>query len=74
MNVYKTEKIENILKPNPYAGRGIIIGKSENSAVVAYFIMGRSENSRNRIFEEKGSEVIISLLQTATRQIQFMIF
>ena len=59
MNVYKTEKIENILKPNPYAGRGIIIGKSENSAVVAYFIMGRSENSRNRIFEEKGSEIII---------------
>ena len=59
MNVYKTEKIENILKPNPYAGRGIIIGKSENSAVAAYFIMGRSENSRNRIFVENGSEVII---------------
>lgn len=59
MNVYKTEKIENILKPNPYAGRGIIIGKSENAAVAAYFIMGRSENSRNRIFVENGSEVII---------------
>ncbi len=59
MNVYKTEKIENILKPNPYAGRGIIIGKSDKSAVIAYFIMGRSENSRNRVFVENGSEVII---------------
>lgn len=59
MNVYKTEKIENILKPNPYAGRGIIIGKSDSSAVIAYFIMGRSDNSRNRVFIENGSEVII---------------
>lgn len=59
MNVYKTEKIENILKPNPYAGRGIIIGKTDSSAVIAYFIMGRSDNSRNRVFIENGSEVII---------------
>lgn len=59
MNVYKTEKIENILKPNPYLGRGIIIGKSEISAVAAYFIMGRSDNSRNRVFIENGNEVII---------------
>lgn len=59
MNVYKTEKIENILKPNPYAGRGIIIGKSDSCAVIAYFIMGRSDNSRNRVFIENGGEVII---------------
>lgn len=45
-------KIENILKNNSYPGRGIIAGKSENGkfAVLAYFIMGRSENSRNRRF------------------------
>jgi len=42
------------LQDNPYPGRGIMIGRSADnkSAVIAYFIMGRSENSRNRIFEE----------------------
>ncbi len=42
------------LKNNAYPGRGIILGKSESGkeAVIAYFIMGRSENSRNRIFIE----------------------
>ncbi len=41
------------LSSNTYPGRGIIIGKTEDGtkAVIAYFIMGRSENSRNRIFE-----------------------
>lgn len=45
--------IKELLDGNTYPGRGIITGKSKdgNSAVVAYFIMGRSENSRNRIFE-----------------------
>lgn len=40
------------LNQNPYPGRGIILGRSEdgNYAVMAYFIMGRSENSRNRVF------------------------
>lgn len=44
------------LKQNTYPGRGIIIGKSADNtkAVTAYFIMGRSENSRNRIFIEEG--------------------
>ena len=44
------------LKNNAYPGRGIVIGKSEDGkkAVTAYFIMGRSENSRNRIFVEDG--------------------
>ncbi len=61
MNIYEINKIEDLLKNNSYAGRGIICGKSEDgkSAVFAYFIMGRSENSRNRIFIEDGSEVII---------------
>lgn len=46
--------IEELLRENSYPGRGIIIGKSQdgNSAVTAYFIMGRSENSRNRVFTE----------------------
>ncbi|MEG1436172.1 MAG: IMP cyclohydrolase [Oscillospiraceae bacterium] len=45
-------KIEDDLQANSYPGRGIILGKSEDgkNAVIAYFIMGRSENSRNRIF------------------------
>ena len=47
------------LKENSYPGRGIVIGKSQdgNTAVTAYFIMGRSENSRNRIFVEKGQGI-----------------
>jgi IMP cyclohydrolase len=42
------------LKNNEYPGRGIVIGKNGDYAVIAYFIMGRSENSRNRIFEAYG--------------------
>ena len=46
-------------KSNPYPGRGIVIGRSGDgkSAVIAYFIMGRSENSRNRIFVEDGEGI-----------------
>ena len=42
------------LAENPYPGRGIVLGRTADNtkAVVAYFIMGRSENSRNRIFEQ----------------------
>lgn len=48
-------KIKDLLSCNPYPGRGIIVGMSENgeNAMAAYFIMGRSANSRNRIFVEK---------------------
>lgn len=51
--------LEKELKENPYPGRGIVIGKSEDgkSAVTAYFIMGRSENSRNRVFVEDGEGI-----------------
>ena len=61
MNVYENLCPKELLENNTYPGRGIIIGKSEDGkkAVVAYFIMGRSENSRNRIFVENGDEVII---------------
>ena len=47
------------LKENTYPGRGIIVGKSQDgkSAVCAYFIMGRSANSRNRVFVEDGNGI-----------------
>ncbi len=47
------------LKNNPYPGRGIIVGKTGDGrkAVTAYFIMGRSENSRNRVFVEDGEGI-----------------
>lgn len=51
--------IEKELQGNSYPGRGIIIGRSADgkNAVTAYFIMGRSENSRNRIFVEDGDGI-----------------
>lgn len=59
MNVYKTKNISEILKNNEYAGRGIVIGTSPDKkfAVCAYFIMGRSQNSRNRVFVKNGETV-----------------
>ena len=53
------QSLEGQLSNNPYPGRGIIIGKSKDGlfAVMAYFIMGRSENSRNRIFVEDGEGI-----------------
>ena len=62
MSVYKTENIGTVLAGNSYGGRGIVIGKSGDgkNAVIAYFIMGRSENSRNRVFIERGDEVVIN--------------
>lgn len=55
----KMLNIENELQKNSYPGRGIIIGRSKNGkhAVTAYFIMGRSENSRNRVFVEDGEGI-----------------
>ena len=51
--------IEKELQENSYPGRGIIIGRSADGAkaVAAYFIMGRSENSRNRVFVEDGEGI-----------------
>ena len=61
MSVYKCLSLSEILAANTYPGRGIVVGLSEDKkyAVSAYFIMGRSENSRNRVFIEEGDEVII---------------
>ena len=51
--------LKNELSGNSYPGRGIIIGKSADGkhAITAYFIMGRSENSRNRVFVEEGEGI-----------------
>lgn len=55
----KMISIEKELKENSYPGRGIIVGRSEDGkkAAIAYFIMGRSSNSRNRIFVEDGEGI-----------------
>ncbi len=55
----KTYDIKKLLSENTYPGRGIIIGQSADGkyAVTAYFIMGRSENSRNRVFVQEGDDV-----------------
>ena len=52
----KTLDLTALLRINPYPGRGIVLGSSPDGSksVIAYFIMGRSENSRNRIFEIDG--------------------
>lgn len=52
MNVYEISSIKDRLFGNSYVGRGIMIGKTQDGkrAAMAYFIMGRSANSRNRIF------------------------
>ena len=52
MNVYEVKTMQERLCNNTYPGRGIVLGVSENGkyAVCAYFIMGRSVNSRNRVF------------------------
>ncbi len=59
MDIYKINDIAELIKDNSYVGRGIVIGKSADGkkACTAYFIMGRSANSRNRIFTEKNGEV-----------------
>lgn len=59
MDIYKINDIAQLIEGNSYVGRGIIIGKTPDAkkAVSAYFIMGRSENSRNRVFTEKDGAI-----------------
>lgn len=59
MNIYRINTPQELLKGNPYVGRGLVIGKTPDGkkAAAAYFIMGRSENSRNRIFVEQDGVV-----------------
>ena len=55
MSIYDSATAEELIQGNPYPGRGIVIGKTPDGkkAAMAYFIMGRSENSRNRYFAER---------------------
>ena len=55
MNVYENHDLAALLAWNTYPGRGIVLGKTADGkqSVVAYFIMGRSENSRNRVFVQE---------------------
>ena len=55
------QSIQALLSANSYPGRGIIAGLTPDgqNAAVAYFIMGRSENSRNRVFRPEGEDVMI---------------
>lgn len=52
MDIYKLKSVKEAVGSDPYVGRGIIVGTTPSGKqVMAYFIMGRSENSRNRVFE-----------------------
>ena len=70
MDIYRIFTPEELLKDNTYPGRGIVIGKTPDGmkAMTAYFIMGRSENSRNRIFTEKDGEVFTEPFDAAKVQ------
>ncbi len=59
MSIYDISTVKERLNGNPYVGRGIMIGTSINGkyAAFAYFIMGRSANSRNRIFVEEDGDI-----------------
>ena len=70
MDIYAIHTPEELLKGNSYPGRGIVIGRTPDGlrAVAAYFIMGRSENSRNRIFTERDGEVFTEPFDSAKVQ------
>ena len=59
MDTYKTISFSEAVEGNAYPGRGIVVGMTPDAgkAVAAYFIMGRSENSRNRVFTVKNGVV-----------------
>ena len=59
MNVYETKSMAERLDGNTYPGRGIVLGVTPDGkkAVAAYFIMGRSVNSRNRVFIEENDGI-----------------
>ena len=68
MDIYAVNDLTELLRSNPYPGRGIVLGQTPDGkhAVTAYFIMGRSANSRNRIFvEEPDGSYKLSILKSA---------
>lgn len=60
------KNIFDLLKDNAYPGRGIIIGcPAVDFVAIAYFIMGRSENSRNRVFVRRNDDIVIEPYDTS---------
>ena len=59
MDIYSVIGMGDLIRGNPYVGRGIVAGLTPDGkkTAVAYFIMGRSENSRNRVFIEEGDDL-----------------
>jgi len=59
MDIYKINTADELIRGNSYVGRGIVVGKTPagDKAASAYFIMGRSANSRNRVFTKKDEAV-----------------
>ena len=68
----KIASLQQELQQNSYPGRGIVLGRSEDGAyaVSAYFIMGRSENSRNRVFVTDGDGIrqVLNRLSEAIKE------
>jgi len=67
MNIYRIDPIAELITGNSYVGRGLVIGKSKDGkkACIAYFIMGRSANSRNRIFTLRNGELFTEPLDAS---------
>ena len=67
MGIYDIRSFAETVKGNSYVGRGIVAGLSADGkkAVTAYFIMGRSTNSRNRVFDETEDGIIIHAFDPA---------
>lgn len=61
--IHQSKKLPDILAGNAYPGRGLMLGHSPDmkAAVLVYFIMGRSQSSRNRVFEQEGQELRIRI-------------
>ena len=60
MNIYEAKTMGERIIGNSYVGRGIVIGMApDGRPAIAYFIMGRSANSRNRVFVKRGSDLMI---------------
>ena len=66
MDIYRINDIGELIRDNSYVGRGIVAGKTEDGkkAAAAYFIMGRSANSRNRVFTLRDGELFTEPFDT----------
>lgn len=66
--------VESLLSGNAYPGRGILIGALGDCSIVAYFLTGRSENSRNRVLYEEGDALKIRAFDEAKTEDASLIF